>query len=483
MGTRSKAKSGVGSRGRGGDAREEPGVRALRRYTPDERRQAVEAFEKSGLTQHEFARQWGVSHVTLGGWVRKHRAEGPKGLERLAKGPARRRGKAPLAEVVKQEVGRVQREHPTFGLRRVRDFLVRFRGLRVSTGSVRKVREEEGLSPPPAKRPRRRKSVGPPRRFERAAPGQLWQSDITYVDVPWSKKPLYLAAYLDDHSRYVVSHGLFVHQKGEIVLETLEAGISRYGKPKEVLTDQGRQYFAWRGQSTFQKRLKREGIHHVVARAQHPQTLGKIERLWKTLQDELWSRVVLRDLEDARTRLSHFLLHYNFQRPHQGLDGMVPGDRFFGAQREVREAIEREVEKNELRLALRETPRRPVFLVGQIDGQSVSVHGEGGRVVVQLPDGERREIESRDLGIRPEGAEAVPTSAPEGAPTAPSPGGTPKPAASDPTAPSPADAPTDDQPTDDQPSDRRVDDPDAEGLALSGEQGEGDLEAAGEGGA
>jgi hypothetical protein len=67
----------------------------------------------------------------------------------------------------------------------------------------------------------------------------------------------------------------------------------------------------------------------------------------------------------------------------------------------VRAAIEKTVAKNALRLALNETPRKPVFLVGQIDGQQVSVHGEGGKVVVQLPSGERKEIETRDLGINP----------------------------------------------------------------------------------
>jgi hypothetical protein len=129
--------------------------------------------------------------------------------------------------------------------------------------------------------------------------------------------------------------------------------------------------------------------------------VGKCERFWKTLQDELWHRVILRDLEDARERLRQFVAHYNFQRPHQALEGMTPADRFFGVESEVRAAIERTVAKNALRLALNETPRKPVFLVGQIDGQSVSVHGEGGKVVVQLPDGERKEIETRDLGINP----------------------------------------------------------------------------------
>jgi hypothetical protein len=33
----------------------------------------VEAFQKSGLTQKAFARQWDVSHVTLGAWLRSIR--------------------------------------------------------------------------------------------------------------------------------------------------------------------------------------------------------------------------------------------------------------------------------------------------------------------------------------------------------------------------------------------------------------------------
>jgi transposase InsO family protein len=377
------------------------GAGARRYYTPEERREALEALQRSGLTRREFARHYGVSEHTLYVWGKAYAQGGPKGLERLSPGPAKPRGKAPLAGPVKAEIAAVKRGHPTFGLRKVRDFLLRFRALRVSTGSVRKVLAEEGLPSATPVRRRRRHKQGPPQRFERSRPGELWQGDITYVDVSFSRRPLYLSAFLDDHSRYVVAHVLSVHQRAEVVLEPLLEGMARYGRPKEVLTDQGRQYFAWRGKSEFQKRLRAEGIGHVVARAQHPQTLGKIERLWKTIQEELWSRVRPRDLQEARMRLEAFLAHYNFERPHQGLEGQVPADRFFGAQSEVRRAIEAGVEKNALRLAVGETPRRPVFLVGQIDGRTVSVHGEAGRVVVQLPDGERREIESKDLGLFP----------------------------------------------------------------------------------
>jgi len=206
---------------------------------------------------------------------------------------------------------------------------------------------------------------------------------------------------MDDFSRYVVGHGLFTHQRGDIAVDVFREACARFGKPKEVLTDQGRQYFAWRGKTEFQKLLAKEGVAHVVARAHHPMTVGKTERYWETLKRELWDRVHPEDLEEARARVKHFVAHHNHQRPHQSLDGLVPADRFFGVASEVRTAVEAEIAKNELRLALGETPRKPVYLVGQIDGKSVSVHGEQGRLVVQTPDGERQEIEAKDLGAIP----------------------------------------------------------------------------------
>ena len=121
---------------------------------------------------------------------------------------------------------------------------------------------------------KRKRKAAPPRRFERSRPGDLWQTDITYLDVPWQKSPLYLIAYLDDFSRYVVGHGLFTHQRGDIAVDVFREACARFGKPKEVLTDQGRQYFAWRGKTEFQKLLAKEGVAHVVARAHHPMTVG-----------------------------------------------------------------------------------------------------------------------------------------------------------------------------------------------------------------
>lgn len=384
-------------RGRSGKASK----RRVRSYTPEERRAAVEAYQRSGLSLKAFSAVWGVSGATLSNWVKRYREEGPKGLERR---PHASKGTSRLAAAVKAEIVRAGKLFPAFGLRRVRDYLRRFRGVQVSPGSISKTLASEGVPPAPGTpAPKRKSRPGPLVRFERARPGSLWQSDITSFVLPRHGQRVYLTVFLDDFSRYVVSSGLSLHQKQGLVMEALLEGIERFGKPEEVLTDQGRQYFAWRGKSGFQKLLEKQGIRHVVSRSHHPQTLGKCERLWRTIQEEFWSRVQPQELSDARRRLAHFLTHYNHHRPHQGIGGLVPADRFFGAESEVRAAVERRIQENELQLALGEPLRRPVYLVGQIGERSVSLHGEQGRLVISAPGGEVEELEAERLGMAQEG--------------------------------------------------------------------------------
>lgn len=362
-------------------------------YLPDQRRAAVEAFHKSSMNIEDFSRVWGVGSRSLHKWVKRYEQAGPQALERnQGKRPGR-----PRKSGMRKEIAEVMGKHPDFGLRKVRNFLARFHGVRVSTGSVRNTFQEKGLSTIPHRRKYRKRQ--PPRRFERARAGELWQTDITSFVLTRHSQRIYLTVFLDDYSRYIVSWGLYLHQKQDIAIETLLSGIEKFGKPKEVLSDQGRQYFAWRGKSDFQKLLIREGIQHVVARTHHPQTVGKTERFWATVGEEFWERTQPQDLTEAKERFRHFVDHYNHHRPHQGIDGMVPADRFFGVADQVREALEKNMDRNELLLALGEEPRKPVYLVGQIGDQQVSMHGEKGRLIFQTQDGNLQEMGLEELGV------------------------------------------------------------------------------------
>ena len=365
------------------------------KYNADQRRQAVEGFLKAGLSYARFSKVMGLNDRCLMRWVAAYRKDGPKGLEDKRK---QAKGRKPLAAALLEAVKQVRLDFPSFGLRKISAFLGRFKGVKASPGLVRKALDQAKVPPlePMARRWRNSPVI---RHFERARPGELWQTDITSFLLTRNHQRVYLVAFMDDHSRYVVAWKLAMKQTGAFVQETLLEGVQRFGKPQELLSDQGRQYFAWRGKSEFQKLLVKQGIQHVVSRAHHPETLGKCERFWGTVGTEFWSRAQPQELFEAQERLGHFINHYNHFRPHQGIDNAVPADRFFGAQNQVRKALEAAWTGNQLAMALDKPARQPVFLVGQIGGQSLSLHGEAGKLVLQTSDGHRQEIAAADLGM------------------------------------------------------------------------------------
>ena len=45
-------------------------------------------------------------------------------------------------------------------------------------------------------------------------------------------------------------------------------------------------------------------------------------------------------------RSSGAVQHYNFHRPHQGIEGFVPADRFFQNQEKLKALIEKNIARN-----------------------------------------------------------------------------------------------------------------------------------------
>lgn len=372
----------------------EPG---LRNFSPEQRLLILDAWRRSGLPAGDFAALVDVSKHTLYAWKKAFERLGPAGLMDQPRGV---KSGSRLPELTRRAILMLKETNPEWGCQRISDALARGPALPASAAAVSRVLHEAGYEleetptqPHPDK----------VRFFERAASNQLWQSDLFTFVLKRQNRRVYLVAFMDDHSRFLVSYGLHASQSAALVLEVLRAGMASYGAPQEVLTDNGTQYVTWRGKSAFSKELEARGIAHVVARPRHPQTLGKIERFWGTLWRECVQAAIFLDLEDARRRIGLFIDHYNFQRPHQGIGGLAPADRFFGAAAEMRQTLAARVAANALELARHGVPKPPFYMAGQVAGQTFSLHAEGERVILTRAGQARQEVEL----VAPEGAAAL----------------------------------------------------------------------------
>jgi hypothetical protein len=134
--------------------------------------------------------------------------------------------------------------------------------------------------------------------------------------------------------------------------------------------------------------MKKDHIHHIKSQPHHPMTLGKIERFWKTIFLEFLSRAQFGSFEDAVERIRQWVKYYNHKRPHQGIGGLCPADRYFEIQSELRKTIEQGIQENLLEMALRGKPRLPFYMVGRMEGQSVVLRAEKGKLRLSVDDEE-----------------------------------------------------------------------------------------------
>ncbi|MFN5738058.1 MAG: hypothetical protein ACK47H_05695, partial [Akkermansiaceae bacterium] len=100
-------------------------------------------------------------------------------------------------------------------------------------------------------------------------------------------------------------------------------------------------------------------------------------------------------------------------RPHQGIGGMCPADRFFEIQHELRKTIEDGIRENTLEMALRGRPKAPFYMVGRMHGQSVVLQAEKGKLKLRVDGEEQTNNQELEYDIKneilPEGQSGQPT--------------------------------------------------------------------------
>lgn len=360
------------------------------RYSTDVRLKAVKLYLEEGIPAEVIARELGVSHTAVYYWLRRYRQVGAEGLR---SGACAARGPKPSTGV-HNTIAAVKREHPDFGIQRIAQFLKRMLFLPVSRETVRRTLHRERLMLPAKKKTPRNPSK--PRFFERSTPNQMWQSDIFPFKLGGAYA--YLIGFIDDHSRYLTALEVFRGQTADNVLEVYRRGVGAYGVPKEMLTDNGRQYTNWRGKTAFEKELAKDRVHHFRSAPHHPQTLGKIERFWKTIWEEFLVKARFETFEEARERIAWWVKYYNHQRPHQGIEGLCPADRFFAIQKELQVAMAQGIEANVQELALRGRPAKPFYVVGRMGDQSLTIRAERGTLQMNVEDRRKEEERIYEVG-------------------------------------------------------------------------------------
>ena len=155
-----------------------------------------------------------------------------------------------------------------------------------------------------------------------ARPNQVWGVDITYIRLVngW----MYLVAFLDWHSRYVVAWELSDTLEMDFVL-ACRATALEVALPQIVNSDQGSHFTSER----FTGPLLSAGVQ--ISMDGRGRCMDNIftERLWRSVKYE---EVYLSEYEtpqDARAGLSRYLAFYNGERLHQALGYRTPAQVYY----------------------------------------------------------------------------------------------------------------------------------------------------------
>jgi transposase InsO family protein len=97
---------------------------------------------------------------------------------------------------------------------------------------------------------------------------------------------------------------------------------------EEVLTDNGPEFGTKQSQQKrqhpFERMLEEIGVKHRYCRPYRPQTNGKVERFWRTLNEDLIEGTTFESEEEFKKELEQYIYYYNTLRPHQALGGKTP---------------------------------------------------------------------------------------------------------------------------------------------------------------
>lgn len=218
-----------------------------------------------------------VGRNTLDRWIRAYREGGFDGLV-----PAPRRVANGTPERVLELAVALRREQPARTAAQIHRILVEAEGAAPSARTIQRHLAAAGL---PWKGSAVVRALG---RFEAESRNELWTGDALHGPLIDGRR-VFLFCFLDDHSRLLVGYRWAAREDVLNASRALRAGIAARGVPKAVYVDNGSPFVS--GQ--LLRSCAVLGIRLIHSTPGRPEGRGKIERVFRTVREQL-----LVELED-----------------------------------------------------------------------------------------------------------------------------------------------------------------------------------------
>ena len=288
-----------------------------------EKLEFVNQAKGEGTNIRRLCRRYGVSRTTGYKWLNRFSSEGESGLFERSRRPRNSPLRTPGE--VEELVISVRKKHPAWGGRKIKRRLEDLGHTGIpSSSTITEVLRRHGMidESESAKHTAWK-------RFEHDEPNELLQMDFK-GHFPAGNGRCHPLTVLDDHSRFLLVLEALPGERGAPVMESLTVAFRRYGLPQAMITDNGS---PWNhpGSSALTKLeiwLLRLGIDVKKSGERHPQTLGKDERLHRSLKAEVIQGRSFRDLYECQDAFERWRYVYNHERPHEALGMRVPANRY-----------------------------------------------------------------------------------------------------------------------------------------------------------
>lgn len=283
-------------------------------YRP-ETRSYLMGLHAQGRPLSDLSRAFGIPRQVLSRWWQRVQQAGLAGLEPRSRRPHRVR--ATSAAVMRRILQLRQRR---LGPARIAALVG------VSAKTVHRLLVRRGRSRLP--RPPR----PPVRRYEKSRPGELLHLDVKLLPALRNARYDYEFAAVDDFSREAVV-AIMTDQTSGSATQFLEQVVASLPyRVEAVLTDNALAFtmrFAHHADraTRFQDACRSLGIAHHLLQPRRPQSNGKVERFFRTVDDECLALQRRWTFQHRVRAVNAFVWFYNHERPHLSLKGMTPVER------------------------------------------------------------------------------------------------------------------------------------------------------------